>query len=1791
VRLAVEALEDRLVPSDFPVRNTADSGPGSLRQAILDANNTPGADRVLFSIGTGSKTITPSAALPTITDSLTIDGTTQPGYNGSPLIVLKGASSGQAAYDGLTITAANCVIQGLVIERFANGITIRGSGATGNLVAANYIGTNLNGGGAEPNAQNGVQILGAGNNTIGSSSVSGWNLISGNKGSGVVLSGPGATGNTVQNNIIGLNANANSALANGDDGVDLIGGASNNTVGGTTSVLANWISGNAFEGVWITDPGTSHNVVLGNLIGTDGTGSKAVANKDDGVWIQNGASNNLIGGTAPGSANVISGNANPGVWLSDPGTAGNTVLGNLIGLDSTGTKAVENKHGGIIIANGASGNTVGGATSAARNFISGNTQQGVWISDAGTTGNVLLGNYIGLNEAGTDAVKNGSYGVEILGGASGNTIGAGNVISGNGDTGVYITGAATSGNVIKGCLIGTTPDGQGTIPNNGRGIFIDGAPNNTIGGPNDDGNVISGNGKGNPNYSGIIIANPGATGNLVQGNTIGLSRDGLISLPNTKDGIRVGREANNNTVIGNLIGENGGNSVEVANWTGGSFTGTAGVGNEILGNRISETTRGNNGIVLSHGGNDRQVAPVLTVAGSSGGNTTVKGSLTSAGSTSFILEFFASDTGDPLEGQIILGQATVLTDPTGHASFQVTLPHSASSAQFITATATNTATRDTSEFSGAVTVDTAAPTSSVDPLPAYSRTNLPVSWRGNDGTGGSGIDHYDVYVTTDGGITYTPWQTNTKATQATFTGQDGVRYGFYSVATDNAGNVQPPPIAPQAATLVDVSAPTSAVAALPQYSPASFTVSWSGSDGSNGSGIASYDVYVSIDNGRVKPWLTGTTLTQATYPGQDGHSYGFYSVATDRAGNRQPTPNAAQAVTTVDVSTPTSSVAALPQYSPASFTVSWPNGSDGGSGSGIAYYDIYVTADGGVTYTPWQTHTTATSASFTGQDGVRYGFYSVATDNAGNVQPTPNSPQATTTVDATPPSSTVGHLPPFSQGSFTVSWSGSDTPGGSGVAFYDVYVSDNGGPFMLWRSATTQTSATFAGQDGHSYGFCSAATDHVGNREASPVSPEASTTVDTVAPSSSVIFLPAFTTTASLTVSWQGSDSGSGLATFDVFVRDNKGPFTRWQTATTATQATFIGQDGHTYGFYSVATDNAGNREAVPPAAQATIQVDLDAPTSTIKPLLPSFSPGSFTLKWSGGDNRGGSGIASYSVYVSDNNGPFQPFLSDTTQTQATFTGEDGHTYGFYSITKDKAGNVQPTPSAAQTATEVDATAPTSSVTAPFASAAANFTVRWDGSDAISGIANYSVYVSIDGGAFTLWRNHVKATQAVYAGALGHRYGFYSVATDNVGNVELSPASAQATVAVGFASEVLSKNGDSVRLLNAANGAVLNSRPLSDPSPLVIQGSGTQADTLTVNFASGGEFAIPGGIRFDAGPGAGDRFVLVGAGASTALLTPGAAETLAVAGNTITLTGIDAQQISGVQGLTIATTGGNDSYSVDHVVAGQNRISGAGAAPLTVFDLQNLTIDLGQGDTARSANTLTVNGGWVAGGLTNVTIIGGQGNTTLTLASTTLTLPVAGGSYQFTGGAGTDTVVANGNTNWTLSDTSLTSSLGGQLTLSGVEVGELVGGAGNNVLDAAAFSGAALLLGGAGNDTLLAGSGRSVLIGGAGADTLTGGGNDDLLIDGTTAFDANAAALAAVLAEWGRADRTYTQRIADLRGGGGLNGPYRLTSATVVHDAFKDTLTGGAGSDWFWAKLSSGAADLLADRQTGEVIN
>lgn len=346
----------------FTVTNTNDSGAGSLRQAISDANALPGLDTITFNIaGAGVHTINVASALPTITDSIVIDGWSEPDFSSTPVIVLDGNN---LSADGLRLsaTADGSTIRGLVIRDFnGDGIEIS-AGSDNNTIVGNYLGsltdTGLDAGASEANSLNGLKVLGA-NNTIGGTTAGAGNVLSGNNDCGITITGAAATGNVVQGNLIGTNATGTAVIANSVDGILIDVNATNNTIGGTTAAARNIISGNVDDGIEL-DNGAAGNIVRGNFIGTDITGTVDFGNQSDGVLVNASTFNNQIGGTAAGAGNTIAFNAAIGVDQISSSAAGNSVLGNSI--HSNGALGID------LIGDGVTANDAGDGDTGANNL-------------------------------------------------------------------------------------------------------------------------------------------------------------------------------------------------------------------------------------------------------------------------------------------------------------------------------------------------------------------------------------------------------------------------------------------------------------------------------------------------------------------------------------------------------------------------------------------------------------------------------------------------------------------------------------------------------------------------------------------------------------------------------------------------------------------------------------------------------------------------------------------------------------------------------------------------------------------------------------------------------------------------------------------------------------------------------------------------------------------------------------------------------------------------------------------------------------------------------------------------------------------------------------------------------------------------------------------------------------------------------------------------------------------------------------------------------------------------------
>lgn len=703
-------LRTRAVAPNLIVTSAADSGPGTLRQALIDASNTVAADAIAFSLPTGGPPkIAPSSPLPWLVGNTNLlDGSSQPGG----FVELSGENiAGDPQADGLVVTGSYNFVRGLVVNRFPrHGILILGGGAAdsdtvsqSNTVTGCRLGTDVAGTNDLGNGGAGVCIRRADRNTVGGTESGTGNLISGNEWAGVLVEDPGAMYNRVIGNLIGTDVSGARALGNTGPGI-LASNCFYNVFGGTNALLRNVISGNGGGGILVV-AASAQSDLLGNYIGTDSAGRLALPNGGDGVRISGSVSSLTV------SNNVIAGNGGWGLCLNATNrstTAVGTVVANRIGLDAAGAAAVSNTAGGILVEGAATNVAVGGIYAGQGNVVSGNGGPGILISGPSVTGVVVRGNVIGLDTSraavrpnlGDGILVEDSPGVQVGDIAS---VGR-NWISGNSGCGVRLTHAPAC--VVLGNYIGTDGAGLAARGNGQDGIRVEDSPGTSAGGLYlQFRNLIAGNG-GN----GVHLRGAGTSNTLVGANTIGLGADETTPLGNGGAGVRI-FEASGNVVggepafAGNRLSGNAGGILAL------SGSGNRFVRNLAYGNTGPEIDLGGDGATANdandadNGANGLLNHPVLTGIASGGGSTTVTGTYAGASGRALRIEFFLSenaDDGGRGEGATYLGAAGILTDGGGQASFAAMFATQIPANWYVAATATDTATGDTSEFSPAL---------------------------------------------------------------------------------------------------------------------------------------------------------------------------------------------------------------------------------------------------------------------------------------------------------------------------------------------------------------------------------------------------------------------------------------------------------------------------------------------------------------------------------------------------------------------------------------------------------------------------------------------------------------------------------------------------------------------------------------------------------------------------------------------------------------------------------------------------------------------------------------------------------------------------------------------------------------------------------------------------------------------------------------------------------------------------------------------------------------------------------
>ncbi|MDB5391701.1 MAG: repeat protein, partial [Planctomycetaceae bacterium] len=414
----------------------------------------------------------------------------------------------------------------------------------------------------------------------------------------------------------------------------------------------------------------------------------------------------------------------------------------------------------------------------------------------------------------------------------------------------------------------------------------------------------------------------------------------------------------------------------------------------------------------------------------------------------------------------------------------------------------------------------------------------------------------------------------------------------------------------------------------------------------------------------------------------------------------------------------------------------------------------------------------------------------------------------------------------------------------------------------------------------------------------------------------------------------------------------------------------------------------------------------------------------------------------------------------------------------------------------------------------------------------------------------------------------------------------------EALVTLAAPNQTLRKNGANIELLDDS-GQVLFAQPATSTAPIVVHGLVGQSSDFTIDYKFGGLFNVPGGLSYQGGNLGQDQIIVKGDAnitlTNTTVTVSGPSKSISI--KPITISGVNrATLIGGASKNTLTASsfsgavtfdGGGGSDVLTGGAGNDTFILRAGTPTVNGNGGQDTVVAQATGTfTLSTSKVITSLGSAKLKGIEKAQLTGGAGADVFNVSGWA-------GNATLDGAGGTDKVLSSNDANFTLTDTSLVRSTGGTFTLANIESAELTGGKGNNTLDASAFSGFSYLNGSTGNDTLKSAKGGSVLLGGkgndrlvgnigrdvefagAGADTLDGGAGEDLLFAMPVTFEANRPEIDALFTAWNNPALDFTARVAQLRGG--IANVPKIDTGIIHSEKLADTLTGGAGLDWFFA--------------------
>lgn len=652
------SLSVRIQADVIVVSTGAEIGTDSLSNAIAFANSNTGADTIVFQLESSDVSFDASQGififllttpLPDIIDTLYLNGLSQQDYGGNtntygPEICIR-TDNPLIVSRGFGIFAPYCRVEGFIINGFQHGILLSEQYANDCRISNNYVGVNATADAADPNtygivlnnnvshcviksniisgnteaglllkrcSDNQIDSNQVGVNISGSNSIANrygilldssannemsFNIVSGNLESGILISGRTSVGNIIRNNIIGADSDGLLPVPN-LYGVT-ISKAAQNIIGS-----GNLISGNSDIGILLSGKYTRQNVIKGNLIGTDISGTQLLSNHK-GIVIKSLANSNLIGGFDIFERNIISGNLEIGIYIEAADS--NRICGNFIGTDISGMNKIAigsiGMNDSLVQGNGvefnilASHNILGDSCNAGRNIISGHKVYGV-VYYGHCNNNTTINNFIGTDVTGQNPLPNAT-GICFDCASNHNDV-INCVLSGNIGYGLFYVTRGTEYNRLLGCKIGTDSSGTIAVPNDIGMVVSTGAAYNTIGGPLEaDRNIFSGNVQ-----SGLMITNQLTECNRIENNFFGTDISGTQPLPNLF-GMLITTFASKNMIFNNLVSGNSSGGIVITEQADSNDFMSNKIGTDISG--LNPLPNGGCGVFLDNGAHHQRI--------------------------------------------------------------------------------------------------------------------------------------------------------------------------------------------------------------------------------------------------------------------------------------------------------------------------------------------------------------------------------------------------------------------------------------------------------------------------------------------------------------------------------------------------------------------------------------------------------------------------------------------------------------------------------------------------------------------------------------------------------------------------------------------------------------------------------------------------------------------------------------------------------------------------------------------------------------------------------------------------------------------------------------------------------------------------------------------------------------------------------------------------------------------------------------------------------------------------------